>query len=53
MYQQQVRLLKMGRMPMQLIVDGEQVIRYRHDSRMMQDIPSNDVVLAKLDALRK
>jgi len=50
-YGQPVRLLKLGRMPMQLLVDREGVIRYFHESTSMSDIPHDDVVLSALDAL--
>ena len=50
-YRQPIRLLKLGRMPMQLIVDREGVIRHRHDGSSMSDIPSHADVLAQIDAL--
>ena len=48
-YQQPVRLLKLGRMPMQLIVDEAGVIRHRHEGNGMSDIPSCDELLAQVD----
>ncbi len=50
-YGQPIRFLKLGRMPMLLIVDSEGVIRHRHDGTSMSDIPSNTDVLAWIDAL--
>jgi hypothetical protein len=38
-------------MPLQLLLDREGVIRYRHDSSSMSDIPNDDVVLDALAAL--
>lgn len=51
-YGQQVRLLKLGRMPLQLVVDRERIVRYRHDSNSMSDIPPIDEVLAVVRRLR-
>jgi len=51
LYDQPVRLLKLGRMPLQLLIDEEGVIRYRHESNSMKDIPTVDSVLAALDGL--
>ncbi len=50
-YQQPFRLLKLGRMPMQLIIDKEGVIRYRKDGNSMSDIPEGPELLAVLDKL--
>jgi len=51
-YGQAVRLLKLGRMPSQLIIDLEGKIRSRHDGSSMRDIPDNKDVLAELDQIR-
>ena len=51
LYQQPFRLLKLGRMPMQLVVDRAGVIRYRHDGGSMSDIPEGSELLAVLDGL--
>ena len=51
LYQQPFRLLKLGRMPMQLVVDRASVIRYRHDGESMSDIPEGSELLAVLDGL--
>ena len=50
-YQQPVRLLKLGRMPMQLVVDKKGVIRYRHEGSSMRDIPSVPAILKVFDEL--
>lgn len=52
LYDQQVRLLKLGRMPLQLVLDRERVVRYRHDSNSMSDIPALDEVLDVVRGLR-
>jgi peroxiredoxin Q/BCP len=49
LYQQPFRLLKLGRMPMQLVVDRAGVIRYRHDGESMADIPQGSEILVVLD----
>ncbi len=45
-YQQPFRLLKLGRMPMQLVIDLEGVIRFRKDGQSMRDIPEGHELLA-------
>jgi len=51
LYGQQVKLLKLGRMPAMVIVDKQGVIRFTHFGDNMADIPENDAVLALLDRL--
>jgi peroxiredoxin Q/BCP len=53
LYGQEVKLLKMGRLPAQVIVDKAGRIRYAHYGRSMSDIPSNDEILAVLDHLNQ
>jgi peroxiredoxin Q/BCP len=48
-YGQPVRLLKLGRMPMQIIVDGDGVIVHRHEGNGMSDIPESSDLLAIID----
>ena len=50
---QQVKLLRLGRMPALLIVDRDGRIRYRHYSRSMSDTPRNNDVLAALDEIAR
>ncbi|MBL9027927.1 MAG: redoxin domain-containing protein [Myxococcales bacterium] len=52
LYDQQVRLLKLGRMPLQLLVSRDGVVRYRHDSNSMSDIPPVAEVLEVVRKLR-
>lgn len=47
-YGQEVNIFKFGRMPAQLIVDKKGVARFVHYGNSMQDIPSNQEVLALL-----
>ncbi len=51
LYGQQVRWLKLGRMPALVVIDRQGRVHYRHRGQSMQDIPPNDRVLALLDEL--
>ncbi len=48
---QEVVLLKLGRMPGLLIVDKEGIIRYAYYSNAMHDIPKNDILIEELKKL--
>jgi peroxiredoxin len=50
-YGQEVKLLKLGRMPALLVVDKEGMIRFVHFGHDMADIPENDELFALLDRL--
>lgn len=52
-YGQEFRLLKLGRMPAQVIVDRRGVIRWAHYGDSMSDIPENDEILGILADLAK
>lgn len=52
-YQQEVNLLKLGRIPAQMIVDQDGILRYVHYAKSMADIPENEEILHKLDALQE
>jgi peroxiredoxin len=51
LYGQQVKLLKLGRLPALLVIDKSGQIRYRHYGNSMRDIPPTDEILALLDNL--
>jgi peroxiredoxin Q/BCP len=51
LYKQQVKLLKLGRMPALLVVDKSGIIQYEHYGDSMQDIPENSIILELLDRL--
>jgi peroxiredoxin Q/BCP len=51
LYGQEVSLLKLGRMPAQIIVDKAGVARFVHYSHGMSDIPENSEILSLLDKL--
>ncbi len=53
MYGQQVKLLKLGRMPALVVVDRQGRIRYQHYGESMSDIPSDKDILSLLDDLNK
>ena len=52
-YGQEVKLLKLGRMPSVVVVDRSGAIRYRHLASDMADIPANEEILALLDRLNQ
>jgi peroxiredoxin len=50
-YDQEVNLLKFGRMPAVFIIDPNGIIRYRHYAKLMSDLPSNQELLEVLDSI--
>jgi len=50
-YQQEVNLLKLGRMPAVFIIDPNGIIRYAHYAQNMADIPHNTQLFEVLDAI--
>jgi peroxiredoxin len=52
-YGQEVKLLKMGRMPAMMVIDKEGEVRFQHYGHAMYDIPPNNQILAILDGLNK
>lgn len=53
LYDQQVKIFKLGRMPAQLIIDKKGLIRYKHYGNSMADIAENSELLSKVDELNK
>ena len=53
LYEQEVNIFKLGRMPAQLIIDKKGLIRYKHYGSSMADIAENSELLTKLDELNK
>ena len=51
LYQQEVNLFKLGRMPLLLVIDKTGQVRYQHYGASMSDIPPNAEILAVLDRL--
>ena len=53
LYRQEVSLFKLGRMPLNCVVDAKGFIRYAHYGASMRDIPSNEELLQVIDELNK
>ena len=53
LYEQQVSLLRLGRMPELAIIDRGGTIRYLHRASWMSDIPSNQTLFEVLDQLNQ
>lgn len=51
LYKQEVNLFKLGRMPMNSIVDVEGDIRFVHYGMNMADIPDNETFLEVIDKI--
>ena len=49
MYGQEVKLLKLGRMPAQIVIDKQGIIRFAHYGNGMQDIPSSQKLFNMLE----
>ena len=52
MYRQEVNLFKLGRMPLNCIIDAKGYVRFAHYGSSMRDIPSNDELLHVIDQLK-
>lgn len=52
LFGQEVKLFKFGRMPAQVIVDKEGIVRYGHYGNSMSDIPKNTELLEILSELQ-
>ena len=50
---QEIKILKLGRMPGLLIVDKQGIIRYTYYSDNMHDIPENREILDELKKINK
>ena len=51
LYKQEVNLFKLGRMPLNCVVDAKGHIRYAHYGNSMSNIPSNETLLDVIDQL--
>lgn len=51
LYGQQVKLFKLGRMPAQVLVDKQGIVRYAHYGLSMRDIPTTEEMLALIDEI--
>ena len=52
-YGQEVKLLKLGRMPAMMIIDKAGQVRHKHYGDAMSDMPPNPQILAILDTLNQ
>ena len=50
-YKQEINLFKLGRMPLNAVVDREGCIRFIHYGYSMSDIPDNEKLLGVIDEL--
>ena len=50
-YEQEVNLLKLGRMPTQILIDTLGIVRFVHYSNSMADITENDEILRLIDEM--
>ena len=51
LYGQEVKPMRLGRMPAQMLVDKTGVLRYVHYGQAMNDITSNEEILNLIDTL--
>lgn len=52
LYGQQIKLFKFGRMPAQLLIDQNGVVRFVHYGHDMTDIPSTEEMLKLVDSIQ-
>lgn len=50
-YSQEVNLFKLGRMPLNCVIDAKGYLRFAHYGSSMSDIPSNEKLLHVIDEL--
>lgn len=51
LYGQQVNLFKLGRMPAQMLIDKEGILRWVHYGHSMKDIPDNQEIFDLIDKM--
>lgn len=51
LYGQKVNLFKLGRMPAQMLIDKNGMLRFIHYGHNMKDIPDNQEILSLIDSL--
>ncbi len=52
LYGQKVSIVKLGRMPAQMIIDKQGILRYMHYGNSMKDIPGNEEVIRLLNGIQ-
>jgi len=50
-YRQEVNLFKLGRMPLNCVIDAKGYVRFAHYSASMSDIPTSEDLLRVIDEL--
>lgn len=50
-YKQEVKIFKLGRMPLVTVIDRQGLIRFAHYGASMSDIPDNETLLGVIDQL--
>jgi len=53
MYRQEVNIFKLGRMPLNCVIDKDGYIRFAHYGASMRDIPTNEDLFYVIDELTK
>ena len=53
MYRQEVNLFKLGRMPLNCVIDTKGYVRFAHYGASMSDIPTNEDLFYVIDELNK
>lgn len=53
MYGQQVNLFKLGRMPAQVLVDKQGIVRYAHYGLSMRDIPTTTEMVELIEEINE
>jgi peroxiredoxin Q/BCP len=51
LYGQEVKVIKLGRLPCQMIIDKTGILRFVHYGSSMSDIPSNNKILKLLETI--
>ena len=51
LYGQEIKLFKFGRMPAQVLVDKDGMVRFVHYGNSMSDIPTNEELLSLVDRM--
>jgi peroxiredoxin Q/BCP len=51
LYGQEVKIFKLGRMPAQVLVDKDGIVRFVHYGNSMSDIPATSEILADVDVV--
>ena len=52
LYRQEVNLFKLGRMPLNCVLDAKGYVRFAHYGASMRDIPSNQELWQVIDELK-